>query len=56
MSIKNTNLCVDLKTVMQKDAILKEGKSYKGVLTRDDENHYLFEEYREAINNHQQES
>lgn len=42
--IKNTNLCVDLKTVMQNDAILSEGKSYAGLLTRDGEDHFRFEE------------
>ena len=41
---KNTNLCVDLKTVMQKDAHLVEGQCYTGVLTRDREDHYVFEE------------
>ncbi len=41
---KNTNLCVDLKTIMQEDAILYEGHGYHGVLTRDGEDHYLFEE------------
>ncbi|MCQ2223949.1 MAG: hypothetical protein MJZ35_09210 [Bacteroidaceae bacterium] len=41
---KNTNLCVNLKTIMQHDAILSEGQCYRGVLTRDAENHYLFEE------------
>ena len=41
---KNVNLCVDLKTVMQKDALLIEGQCYIGVLTRDGEEHYTFEE------------
>jgi len=41
---KNTNLCVDLKTIMQNDAVLTEGQCYRGVLIRDAENHYLFEE------------
>lgn len=41
---KNTNLCVDLKTVMQNDAILKEGKCYRGLLTRNSDDHFLFEE------------
>lgn len=41
---KNTNLCVDLKTIMQEDALLTEGQCYRGVLTRDGEDHYLFEE------------
>ena len=42
--IKNSNLCVDLKTVMQNDALLVEGQCYTGVLTRDKEDHYVFEE------------
>ena len=41
---KNVNLCVDLKTVMQNDALLVEGQCYSGVLTRDSEDHYVFEE------------
>ncbi|MDO4497696.1 MAG: hypothetical protein Q4B58_07720 [Bacteroidales bacterium] len=41
---KNTNLCVDLKTVMQQDALLVQGQCYNGILTRDDDLHYRFEE------------
>ena len=41
---KNTNLCVDLKTVMQNDTLLVEGQCYTGVLTRDSKDHFLFEE------------
>ena len=41
---KYTNLCVDLKTVMQNDALLVEGQCYNGVLTRDGEDHFIFEE------------
>lgn len=41
---RNTNLCVDLKTKMQEDILLTVGKCYRGVLTRDAEEHYLFEE------------
>ena len=41
---KNTNLCVDLKTVMQRDAHLVEGQPYNGLLTRDSEDHFIFEE------------
>ena len=40
---KNTNLCIDLKTIMQEDALLREGRSYRGVLTRDGEDHYIFD-------------
>ena len=42
--VKNSNLCVDLKTVMQNDALLIEGQCYNGVLTRDSEDHFIFEE------------
>ena len=41
---KNVNLCVDLKTVMQNDALPIEGQCYTGVLTRDGEEHFVFEE------------
>ena len=41
---KNTNLCVDLKTVMQNDAHLVEGQPYNGLLTRDGDDHFIFEE------------
>ena len=40
---KNTNLCVDLKTIMQEDVILNEGQGYHGVLTRDGKDHYPHE-------------
>jgi len=42
--IKNTNLCIDLKTILQEDTLLSEGRTYRGVLSRDSECHYLFEE------------
>lgn len=42
--VKNTNLCVDLKTVLQHDTLLSKGQPYNGVLTRDSDDHYLFEE------------
>lgn len=41
---KNSSLCVDLKTVMQNDTLLTEGKSYTGLLTRDGIDHFCFEE------------
>ena len=41
---KNVNLCVDLKTVMQNDAHLVEGQPYNGLLTRDGDDHFIFEE------------
>ena len=34
----------DLKTVMQRDAHLIQGLSYPGVLTRDGDEHFIFEE------------
>ena len=42
--IRNTNLCIDLKTIMQEDAQLTLGQCYRGMLTRDSECHFLFEE------------
>ena len=45
---KNTILCVDLKTIMQDDALPCQGRTYRGVLTRDAEHHYLFEEEAHA--------
>jgi len=42
--VKNTNLCVDLKTVMQNVIILPEGCTFYGALTRDGVDHYRFEE------------
>lgn len=41
---KNTNLCVDLKTYMQNEVLLVVGQSYNGILTRDAEDHFIFEE------------
>lgn len=41
---KNNNLCIDLKTTMQEDALLRIGQCYRGVLTRKSEESYLFEE------------
>ncbi len=41
---KNNFLCIDLKTVMLKDALPQKGKCYTGVLSRIDEEHYRFEE------------
>ena len=41
---KNVNLCIDLKTIMQEDALLNPGKCYRGVLSLTDEDTYLFEE------------
>lgn len=42
--IKNTIFCVDLKTILQEETMLRTGRTYRGVLTRDSEDHYLFEE------------
>lgn len=53
--VNNTNLCVDLKTVMQNDALLKRDKTYHGVLTRDAEDHFLFEETLPAKSYHRNE-
>ena len=45
---KNTILCVDLKTILQEDTLLRQGQTYRGVLTRNAVNHYLFEEEAHA--------
>ena len=39
---KNTILCVDLKTILQEDTLLRQGQTYRGVLTCNAVNHYLF--------------
>lgn len=39
---RNTDLCMDVKTFLLEDRITKLGKDYKGVLTRDQEDHYQF--------------
>lgn len=41
---KNNNFCIDLKTTMQEDVLLRIGQCYRGVLTRKSEESYLFEE------------
>ena len=38
----NTDLCMDVKTILHSDSISKIGKDYQGVLTRDEETHYVF--------------
>ena len=37
-------LCIDLKTILQEDALLNPGQCYRGVLSRTSEDQYLFEE------------
>lgn len=41
---KNTNLCVNLKTVMQEDGILLLDHCYAGCITRTSEDDFRFEE------------
>ena len=41
---KNYLLCIDLKTYLQSDAILKEGKPYSGELMMDGVDHVCFVE------------
>lgn len=41
---KNTSLCVDLKTNLQDDPTPQIGTCYNGILTRTDDEHFLFEE------------
>lgn len=38
----NTDLCMDVKTILHSDSISKIGKDYQGVLTRDTDDHYSF--------------
>ena len=39
---RNTELCVDLKTILTSDRKAKRFKDYRGVLTRDGREHYTF--------------
>ena len=48
---RNTHLCVDLKTILRSDRVVKNGKNYPGVLRRDEicedyhnEEHFTFVE------------
>lgn len=45
---RNTHLCVDVKTFLHEDRTTLIGKNYHGVLTRDDEDHFRFEETTRA--------
>ena len=38
----NTDLCMDVKTILHSDRISKIGKDYQGVLTRDTGDHFTF--------------
>lgn len=38
----NTDLCMDIKTILHSDSISKIGRDYQGVLTRDTDEHYTF--------------
>ena len=38
----NTELCIDLKTILTSDRRAKMRKDYQGVLTRDGEEHFTF--------------
>ena len=39
---RNTELCVDLKTILTSDRKAKQFKDYRGVLTRDGREHFTF--------------
>lgn len=41
---KNTDLCVDVKTILRSNRIAELGKAYKGILAHDAECHYSFVE------------
>ena len=49
---KNVNICIDLKTIMQEDTLLNPGQCYRGVLSRTEEDVYLFEEAAPANHVH----
>ena len=38
----NTDICVDVKTVLHSSKTAKTGRDYHGVLTRDNDDHYTF--------------
>jgi len=38
----NTDICVDVKTVLHSNKTAKTGRDYQGVLTRDNDDHYTF--------------
>lgn len=40
----NTHLCVDVKTQLLNDRIMREGKRYMGIMRMDDEAHFTFRE------------
>ena len=44
----NTDLCVDLKTILRFDPLAVIGRSYLGVLTHDKVDHYTFTETSNA--------
>lgn len=41
---RNTEFCVDLKTLLLSDRIAQRGKNYRGVLRLDREDHFTFVE------------
>lgn len=41
----NTDLCVDIKTLLCRDRVAKVGKNYYGVLKHDRIGHYTFKEH-----------
>ena len=45
---RNTDLCMDVKTILRSDRVTKIGKGYPGVLTRDTDDHYTFTETVQA--------
>ena len=38
----NTELCVDLKTILLNDPVMKMNMAYPGTLVKDGEEHFLF--------------
>lgn len=41
---RNTDLCVDVKTLLRSDRTARKGRCYQGLLSRDGENHFTFVE------------
>lgn len=46
----DTQLCVDLKSMLRKDRIMMPGKTYHGLLRRDGEDHFSFIETLPSTN------
>lgn len=45
---RNTDFCMDVKTILRKDLNTEVGKDYKGILSRDAVSHYSFVEIADS--------